>query len=166
MADPVQPKKVEVDEKVLNEILDTLKDNKETIKKQGEIIDELRDNQKEYELTASQDQIAKIEKLRASGKLVKSVRVNFYENKLVSSWESVADDVYIDTTGKEVSVQETKLSFSDGKTQVVPQIDFARRKTQKSYEVILEGRDRDGNMQYTVMGDGGKEVVIDGRYIN
>jgi len=162
----VKTNKVEVDKAVLDEILDTLKSNKEEIAKQNETIFELKEAQKDWEQTASQDQILKIEKLRASGKLVKSVRVNFYEGKIVKQWESTADDVYIDTTGKEVAVQETKLTFADGSSMEIPQIDFARRKVQKSYEVITEGRDREGNMTYTVMGDGGKEVTIDGRYIN
>ncbi len=150
---------IPVSKKVLEDILQKMEGY------QSEI-ETLKQNQKEYEQTASQDQIAKIEKLRASGKLVKSVRVNFYDNKMVVGWRSTMDDVYIDNTGKEVAVQKTELSFSDDKKQEVPQIDFARRKLQREYEVIKEGRDRDGNMIYTILTDGGKEVDIDGRYIN
>jgi hypothetical protein len=152
-------KMVEVPETVLTDILKRLDQRDEEIAA-------LKEAQKEFEQTASQDQILKIEKLRASGKLVKSVRINFYENKMVTSWRSTADDVFIDTNGKEISVQKTELTFGDGKTQEVPQIDFARRKLQRSYEVIKEGRDRDGNMKYTVLMEGGKEVEVDGRYIN
>jgi hypothetical protein len=150
---------IPVSKKVLEDILQKMEGY------QSEI-ETLKQNQKEYEQTASQDQIAKIEKMRASGKLVKSVRVNFYDNKMVVGWRSTMDDVYIDNTGKEVAVQKTELSFSDDKKQEVPQIDFARRKMQREYEVIKEGRDRDGNMIYTILTDGGKEVEIDGRYIN
>jgi hypothetical protein len=150
---------VAVSKKVLEEILQKMEGY------QSEI-ETLKQNQKEYEQTASQDQILKIEKLRALGKLVKSVRVNFYDNKMVVGWRSTMDDVYVDNSGKEIAVQKTELVFSDDKKQEVPQIDFARRKMQREYEVIKEGRDRDGNMIYTILTDGGKEIEIDGRYIN
>lgn len=153
-------KTVPVSEKVLKDILAKM----ETYQTE---ISGLKEAQKEWESTASQDQIAKIEKLRASGKLVKSIRLNYYDNKLVLSWRSSADDVYIDNTGKEVSVQKTKVTFDGVKDEVeLAQIDFARRKMQREYEVIEEGRDRDGNMVYTVTIEGGKEIKIDGRYIN
>jgi len=133
---------------------------------QQEIAD-LKESQKQYEQTASQDQIMKIEKLRASGKLVKAIRLNYYDNNLVTGWQSIADDVYVETgTGKEIALQKTRLTFAGGKTQEMPQIEFARRKMQRQYEVIREGKDRDGNMWYTVMTEGGKEVDIDGRFVN
>jgi hypothetical protein len=153
-------KTVAVPETVLKDILDR-------IEKQDLTITELKEAQKEYEQTASQDQILKIEKMRASGKLVKSVRLNYYDNNLIIGWQSTADDVYIETgTGKEISVQKTKLTYADGKSVEIPQIDFARRKMQRQYEVIKEGKDREGNMLYTVMTEGGKEVEINGRFVN
>lgn len=152
-------KKVEVSESVLKEILSKMEGYQTEIQS-------LKEAQKEWEQTASQDQIMKIEKLRASGKLVKSIRLNFYDNKMVIGWKSTADDVYVDNTGKEVSIQKTKLNFDDGKDLEVAQIDFARRKMQREYEVIKEGRDRDGNMIYTIVTDSGKEIEVDGRYIN
>jgi len=153
-------KKVEIPETVLKDILDRL----DNLKEENERI---KESQSQYEQTASQDQIAKIEKLRASGKLVKAIRLNFYDNNLVTGWQSIADDVYIETgTGKEISLQKTRLTYADGKTAEMPQLEFARRKMQRQYEVIKEGKDRDGNMLYTVMTEGGKEVEIDGRFVN
>lgn len=157
--DKAEPKKVEVSETVLKDILAKMEGYQTEITA-------LKDAQKEWEQTASQDQIMKIEKMRAAGKLVKSIRVSFYDNKMVVGWKSTADDVYIDNTGKEVAVQKTMLSFSDGKDVEVAQLDFARRKLSREFEVIKEGRDRDGNMIYTIITDGGKEVEVDGRYIN
>ena len=153
-------KTVAVPESVLKDILDRMENQQKQIA-------DLKDAQKEYEQTASQDQILKIEKLRASGKLVKSVRLNYYDNNLITEWKSTADDVYIETgTGKEISVQKTKLTYADGKTVEIPQIDFARRKMQRQYEVIKEGKNREGDMLYTVMTEGGKEVEINGRFVN
>lgn len=175
MADPINPtgnstepvvkntpeqKTVAVPETVLKDILDRMENQQQQIA-------DLKDAQKEYEQTASQDQILKIEKLRASGKLVKSIRVNYYDNNLVVGWQSTADEVYIETgTGKEISLQKTKLIFADGKTVEVPQADFARRKLQRQYEVIKEGKNREGQMLFTVMTEGGKEVEINGTFIN
>lgn len=155
-----EKKTVEVPKEVLENILDRLEQY------QSKVAD-LEQAQKEYEQTASQDQILKIEKLRASGKLVKSVRLNYYDNKLVLSWQSIMDDVYVETgTGKEIALQKTRLTYVDGTTQEMAQIEFARRKMQRQYEVIKEGKDRDGNMLYTVIMEGGKEVEIDGRFVN
>lgn len=152
-------KTVEVPEDVLKDILGQITSYREEIAG-------LKNNIKEIESTSSQDQIVKIEKLRASGKLVKSVRLNYYNNKLIVGWESTGDDVYIDNQGKEISLQKTKLTFDDGTSVEVPQVELARRKMQREYEVIEEGRTRSGEMLYTVMTDGGKEVKIAAPFIN
>ncbi len=152
-------KKVEVDEQVLSDILQQMKNY------QAEIAG-LKQNLKELESTASQDQILKIEKLRASGKLVKSVRLNYYENKLILGWRMTSDDVYVDSNGKEVSLQKTELTFEDKSTKEIPQVELARRKMQREYEVVEERKDREGNVLFTVMTDGGKEVTIDSRFVN
>lgn len=151
---------VSVPKEVLENILDRLE------KYQDEVA-QLKEAQKEYEQTASQDQILKIEKLRASGKLIKSVKLHYYDNNLVVGWESIDDDVYVEPgTGKLVELQKTRLKFFDGKTQEVTQLEYMRRKLLRSYEVIKEGKDRDGNMLYTVLTEGGREVEIDGRFVN
>lgn len=152
-------KTVEVDSAILEDLLGRVK------KMESENV-ELRQAQKDYESTASQDQILKIEKLRNSGKLVKSIRLNFYGNKMVVGWKSTHDDVYVDTTGKIIELQKTELTFDDKSSIEITQIEFARRKLQREYEVIKEGRDRDGNMIYTVLTDGGKEIEVDGRFVN
>ena len=96
-------KKVEISEVVLNKILTDMADMKKQIG--------------EHEQTASQDQVRKIEALRATGKLVKSVKLNYYEGKAVISWRSTHDDVFVDNAGKEHSVQTTELTFMDGTVQ-------------------------------------------------
>jgi hypothetical protein len=155
-----QNNKVEVDADVLEQVLGRVKSLEQELADTKEI-------QQQYEETASQDQIAKIEKLRASGKLVKSVRLNFFNNKLVTSWRTTEDDVYIEAgTGKEICVQKMELRFLDADASEVSQIDFARRKMQREYEVIKEGKDVDGNKLYTVVLEGGRELEVDSRYIN
>jgi Tfp pilus assembly protein PilX len=165
---PVVPPVVKEDTKVPttavpNAVLKDILDRMENYQVQ---ISELKEAQKEYEQTASQDQILKIEKIRATGKWVKSIRLNYYNNNLVVEWKSTADDVYIDTTGKEIAIQKTMLTYESGKTEEVTQVDLARKKMQRQYEVIKEGRDTEGRMLYTVMMEGGKQLEIDSRFIN
>lgn len=144
---------IEVDAKVLENLL--------------ERVESLTQTQKEYEQTASQDQIRKIEALRASGKLIKAIRVNTYDNKIIKSWQPTVDDVYIEPgTRKEISLQKTKLLFKDGEEVEIPQIDYARRKLQHEYEVISERKDKDGTLWYTVMLEGGEEFEIASPFVN
>jgi vacuolar-type H+-ATPase subunit I/STV1 len=132
---------------------------------QQEIAD-LKKGQSELEKTASPDQIKKIEAMRASGKLVKSVKISYIDGQLVEKWRSAVDEVYIDNTGKEISKQTTVITYFDGKEKEYNQVDFARRKTYKEYEVITEAKDRDGELILTVMTEDGKEIKINSRFIN
>ena len=130
-------------------------------------IQTLKKGQKVLEDTSSPDQIKRIEAIRAKGGLVKSVKIAEFDGKLVSSWESTADEVYIDhALGKEVSVQRTKIKFFDGKDKELTQVEFARKKIMKSFEVIKEGKDKVGNILLTVTTEDGREFEIDSRYIN
>jgi len=132
-----------------------------------ERVEQLGQAQKEIESTATQDQIRKIEALRASGKLIKAVKLNSYDGRIVKSWRATYDDVYIETgTGKEVAVQKMELTFKDDTTKELPQIDYARRKLQKEYEVVKETKDADGIIWYTVLLEGGEEFTIANPYIN
>lgn len=157
---------VEVPSAVLKEILDKIDSYKEQMQKYETQISELKEAQKDFESTASQDQILKIEKLRATGKLIKSIRLNYWENKLVVAWGSTFDDSYIDNTGKAVEVQKAKYFYLDGTSDELDQVNYNRRKSQRSYEVIKEGKNREGKMLYTVMLEGGKELEISSDFIN
>lgn len=130
-------------------------------------IQTLKKGQKELVDTSSPDQIKRIEAIRAKGGLVKSVKIAELEGKLVKSWISTADDVYIDhALGKEVSRQMTKVFFYDGTDREISQVEFARRKIMKSFEVIKEGKDKVGNIVLTVTTEDGNEFDVDSRYIN
>ncbi len=143
-------------ENILKQMQDTQVEMRELKKAQGEL-----------EKTASPDQIRKIEALRASGKLIKNVKLSMIDGKLVKEWQSTTDEVYIDNVlGKEVSKQMTKITFFDGKTQEMSQIDFARRKTLPEFEVIREGKDKDGEIILTVEDKDGLEININSKFIN
>lgn len=128
-------------------------------------VETLTQNVKEIEQTASQDQIRKIEALRASGKLVKSVKVNMYDGEVVTSWKSTADDVYVDHNGKEQSRQMTEITLASGKKIELPQLDFARRKTHKELEVIKEAK-TDWGFELTMLDTDGREITLNANFIN
>lgn len=143
--------KVEVSREFLDTILRELKDVKEA--------------QAQYEQTATQDQIRKIEALRASGKLVKSVKLRRFENKLVIGWKIIEDKVWVQD-GKLNEVQTVKIFFDDMSNVDTTLLNFTRGTLYEPYEVIRESRLGNGDTEFTVMLDGGKEVVINSKYVN
>jgi hypothetical protein len=144
--------KVEIDANTLKSLLDRVENLTQTVK--------------EHEQSFGQDQMAKIERLRASGKLVKSVRLNTFNGKIISSWKMIKDDVFIDNTGKEQAIQQIAITFKDGEVQELPMIEFSRRKTQIQYEVIRESREADGSIMSTVLLEGGEEFTINNVFVN
>lgn len=120
----------------------------------------------EHESTFDQDQMQRIERLRASGKLVKKVRINFFDGKIVLAYKTTHDDVYVDNTGKVQETQRMRLEFDGGQTVEIPSVEFFRRKTQGEYEVIREARENDGRVMMTLMLEGGRELTIDANYVN
>lgn len=143
--------KVEVDADVLKNIMDQL--------------NTLQKAQGEFEKTASQDQIQKIERLRASGKLVKAVKLRRIEGKLVLAWKMILDEVYY-ADGKVHERQEYEVIFDDGTKKEMAIREFTRKSVFESYEVIKEARLADGGIEYTLQMPDGKELIIKETYIN
>lgn len=146
-----EKKTIEVDAQVLENLLAEVRDLKEVTK--------------QIEQTAPQDQIRKIEALRASGKLVKAVKVRRFEGKLVIGWKMIKDNVWMEG-GKLHEEQILRVFFEDGAIQEVTLIQFTRGTSYEQYEVIKEAKNADGNIELTVQLPNGKELVIDSRYIN
>lgn len=138
----------------------------ETLQQLLNRIESLEKVSKEHESTFDQDQMQKIERLRATGKLVQNVRLNYLDGKIVMSYKTLANDVYIDNTGKEQSSQTMRIVFEDNSDVVIPSVEFFRRRIQKSWEVIREARDNEGVLWKTLMLEGGREVTINAEYIN
>lgn len=144
-------KKVEVDADIMANILAELKD--------------LKVKQREYEASASQDQIAKIERMRGEGKLVKSARVRHIDGKKVVGWKLVTDEVYY-ADGKVHEKQEYKVIFSDSSDKVMDIRDFTRKTEYQSYDVIKESKDMNGVIEYTMNTEDGEELLIKETFIN
>ena len=156
-----------------SEIKEATGDNKETVVVNKEIFDSILSELKllkkktdEIESTSDRDQIARIEKLRSDGHLASSVKVSMYNNKYVISWNSVKDDVYVDSNGKEQSIQETELTYLDKKKETVNQRDFSRKRTYKSLEVIRESKEKDGQLYFTMIDESGNEIFISSLFVN
>lgn len=146
-----KPKMVEVDASVLQDLLDRVA-NVET--KTGE-----------FEKTASQDQIRKIEAMRAKGQLVKSVKIRRFNGKFVLAWAVTEDNVWV-ADGKVYEVQKLDLFFEDGSKENITLAQFTRGAMYESYEVLKEARTSDGNIEYTLILPGGKNLVIMEKYVN
>jgi hypothetical protein len=144
-------KMVEVDADVLAAILKDLGD--------------LKEKTQQYEQTAPQDQIRKIEAMRASGKLVKSVKVRFIDEKAVLGWKMVKNEAYV-SNGKLIEEQVFKVFFEDGSEQDMSLLMFTRNAVYKAYEVISEAKTQTGDIMFTVVMEGGKQVLINSKYIN
>jgi hypothetical protein len=146
-----EKKKIEVDADTLAGIISEL--------------NELKTNQKQFEDTASQDQIARIERLRASGKLVKAVKLRRVDGKLVLAWKTEIDEVYY-ADGKIHERQEYKVHFEDGSSKVMPLIQLTRATSYESFEVIKEAKLADGRIEYTLQKPDGEELVVNETYVN
>lgn len=144
-------RKVEIDADVLDTILKNLAT--------------LKEGQTQFEATASQDQIRKIEAMRASGKLVKSVKLRFFDGKVMLGYRMTKNNVWV-SNGKLNEEQEYEVFFEDGETRNMTLGKFATEAIYKSYEVISEAKTQAGDVMFTVMMDDGKEVVINSKYVN
>lgn len=148
-------KKVEVDADVLSKIMEEMSD--------------LRKQVNQVESTSSQDQVRKLEALRATGKLVKSVKIRSYLRDgieiMVLGWKTVRDDVWV-ADGKLHENQIIGVFFADGKEKETPLAEFTRNTKYYSYEVIKEGRLNNGEVEFTVILNDGKEVTINSKFVN
>jgi hypothetical protein len=144
-------KKVEVDADLLESLI---KD-----------IAELKGKQNEFEQTAPQDQLRKIEALRASGKLVKSVKVRRFEGVLVLGWKVVEDRVWV-ADGKLNEIQNIEVYAEDGKVLQTSLLQFGRSCLYEPYEVIKESKTADGSIEFVIILSDGKELTINSKYVN
>lgn len=128
-------------------------------------ISELKTKTEQYEQTASQDQIRKIEAMRASGKLVKSVKLRRFEGKLVLGTKLIRDEVWV-ADGKLHENQVYEIYFDDGSTNSMSLIQFERGCTYESYEVIKESKTATGDLEFTVMLRDGREMVVNSKFVN
>lgn len=144
-------KKVEIDADVLDSILKDLAN--------------LKEGQQQIEQTASQDQIRKIEALRASGKLVKAVKIRHFDNKPMLGWKMTKNNVWV-ANGKLNEEQEYEVFFEDGSSVLMDITNFTRNAVYKSFEVLSEARTSAGDLMYTVAMEGGKQLVINSKYVN
>lgn len=121
--------------------------------------------QKEIESSQDQDVISKLDKLRASGKLVKDVKVRKLGDKFVMGWKLVKDEVSFDGH-KLIEVQDVEVYMEDGSKKVLPMRQWAIFPTYETMEVKRESRDENGDILYTVLGNDGKEIEINIKYLN
>lgn len=143
--------KVEVSATVLKDLLDK--------------IATLEQRTKEFEQTAPEDQIRKLDALRATGKLIKSVKVRRLDGELVIGWKIVKDEVWV-ADGKLHELQELEIYFQNGKKKNMPLLQFSRNVLYESYEVIKEAKTQTGELEFTFMLSDGKEVTINSKYVN
>ena len=154
---PTKPKKgktIEVDAETLQTVLDK-------VEKQEKEIQILRE-------AADQKRLGRVEEMRLQGKLIKTVKLNTIDGQIIVGWKTVKDDVYFDAEGRLHETQIYEIHFFD-KTVKPKEVDirgFNRLITKVDAEVIEEGKDRDGNTNFTVMTKDGREIKIDSKFVN
>lgn len=152
---------VEKKEKMIEVPADTLERLLKTVESQGKKIEILTE-------VADKNRLTRVEELRSQGKLVKQVNLNVFEGKIVIGWKKIKDDVYIDTQGRLHEDQVVGLIFF-GDKEVGKEIDiraFGRLMAKVPAEVTEEGKDKDGNTNFTVLTKDGQEIKIDAKFIN
>jgi len=108
-------------------------------------------------------------------KITKSVNLATYQGRIVIGWKSIKDDVWFDHEGKLHEDQIVELYFHKGKTDdnklPVPEKElnvqsFSRLLKRLPVEVIEEAKDRNGNINLTVITKDGEEIKIDNNFVN
>lgn len=108
-------------------------------------------------------------------KITKSVNLATYQGRIVSGWRILRDDVWFDHEGKLHEDQIVALFFHKGKKDEngvpVPEKElnvqsFARLLKRLPAEVIEESKDRNGNINLTVITKEGEEIKIDNNFVN
>jgi len=155
--DPAKPKKgkvIEVDADTLQTVLDR--------------VAKLEEDNKILREAADQKRLGRVEDMRLQGKLVKTVKLNTIDGQVIVGWKTVKDDVYFDAEGRLHETQIYEIYFFD-KTVEPRQVDirgFNRLITKVDAEVLEEGKDRDGNTNFTVMTKDGREIKLDANFVN
>lgn len=144
-------KKIEVDADVLKGLLDR--------------VNELESKTSQIEQTASQDQIRKIEALRAQGKLVKSVKLRRFDGDIVLGWKVIEDRVWV-SDGKLNEIQTLEIYLQNGGTKQTTLLQFGRGCLYETYEVIKEARTGSGDIEFTLMLGDGQEIIVNSKYVN
>ncbi len=129
-------------------------------------LDTLEDDNKLLKSVADKGRMARVEQLRAQGKLVKSVRIGKIDGNFVVGWKLVKDDVHFDSEGRLVEEQIIKVFFEDKTSKEMNVRSFANSMEHIEGEVTMEGKDRDGNISLTVLLPDGKEISIGQNFIN
>ena len=143
---------------VPKDVLQTLLTRVEKVENDNQILREVADK----------NRLGRVEEMRAQGKLVKSVNLNTFEGKIIVGWRKIKDDVYLDTQGRLHEDQVVGLIFQ-GETEVGKEMDirsFGRLLVKIPAEVIEEGKDKEGNINFTVQTKDGREVKIDSKFVN
>lgn len=131
-------------------------------------LDKLESDNQILREVADKNRLTRVEDMRAQGKLVKKVNLNTYENKIIIGWKKIKDDVYIDSQGRLHEDQVVGLFFR-GDKEPSREIDirsFARLIVKVPVEVIEEGKDKEGNINFTVQLSDGDTLKIDSKFIN
>ena len=143
---------------VPKDVLQTLLNRVEKLENDNQILREVADK----------NRLGRVEEMRAQGKLVKSVNLNTFEGKIIVGWKKIKDDVYIDQQGRLHEEQIVGLIYQ-GETEVGKEMDmrsFGRLLVKVPAEVIEEGKDKEGNINFTVQTKDGREVKIDSKFVN
>lgn len=130
------------------------------------VLSKLLERVDDLENAADRRRLENVQSRRNEGKLVKRARISFFEGKAVVGWKKIKDDVYTDKDGRLHEDQVIEIFFEDGKSTETDYRTFSRVSTKKEGEVIGESKDKEGNENYKIQMDDGREYDIDIKFIN
>jgi len=130
------------------------------------------------DLTAAADvgRLARIQALRAQGKLVKNANLSVYRGKIVLGWKTVKDDVWVDKNGVIHEDQRIELYLDGGldaagkqlieKSDEISISESTRLLTKEEGEVVSERKDEDGQLFYTIQMKTGRRYEVSVVFLN
>jgi hypothetical protein len=87
--------------------------------------------------------------------------------KVVAAWRMVKDEVFKGANGAWVENQIVELIFEDDTRIQVSLVDFSRKTQEKlRARIVKRATDEDGRETLTLLGDDGKERVLDVAFVN
>lgn len=104
--------------------------------------------------------------------LIRTAKISIYNGKYVMGWNLTKNvSEIMPGTGRWVEDQSTMLVFDDGSTEEIPLIDFYRKITKESGEIVNQTDQLDEVTKnkvtiFTIEMKTGKQINIDNRFVN
>lgn len=155
--DLTKEKKITITQTEFNKLLDT--------------IEKLSKGQETLFNVADKSRLARHQAMSGDA-LIRTAKISIWDGKYILGWKLMKNvSEIMPGTGRWVEDQSTMLVFEDGETLEIPLIDFYRKITKESGEIVNQTDQLDEVTKkkvtvFTIELKTGKQINIDNRFVN